>query len=256
MLQRCPSGIDEECFYQKNVAPYFPSYVKRVSVTKADGRVTHAVANNAETLTYLADLGCITPHMWLSRTPKLNYPDVMIFDLDPSSDDFRVVREMALGLRDLLRELGLESFPMTTGSRGLHVSVPLDGTDDFEAVRDFARDVAHGLADAYPDIVTTAQLKKARRGRLFVDVMRNAYAQTVVSPYALRAKTGAPVATPLDWSEVDRRLHSQRFTIRNIFQRLKANGDAWVSIWSDRQSLKRSREILDTWIPASDWKAA
>src|SRR5437870_4853941 len=116
MLQRCPGGIDEECFYQKNIAASFPRSVKRISVEKAGGRVTHAIANSAEALSYLANLACITPHMWLSRTPRLNNPDLMIFDLDPSGDDFRSVREMAIGLRDLLTELGLESFPMATGS--------------------------------------------------------------------------------------------------------------------------------------------
>lgn len=257
MLERCPAGIAEECFYQKNIATYFPKFVKRVRVAKVGGSVTHAIANDAQTLGYLASLGSITPHIWLSRAPKLRNPDLMIFDFDPTSHDFRVVREMAFALRDLLAELGLESFPMTTGSRGLHVSVPLDTTQGFDTVRDFARDVAHALTDAYPDVVTTTQQKKARGGKLFVDVLRNAYAQTAVAPYGLRTRPGAPVATPLEWSEVsDSRLSSQRYNIRNIRKRLDAHGDPWKSIWQHPQDLDKARSTLNNWIPDSQWKSA
>ncbi len=257
MLQRFPNGIGEDGFYQKNVAPYFPRCIKRVTAGKVGGSVTHAVANNAESLVFLANTGCITPHMWLSRTPKPMNPDLMAFDLDPSTKDFGVVRDMAAALRDVLQELGLRSYPMTTGSRGLHVSVPLDQTADFDAVREFARDVAHGLADAFPGLVTTAIRKEKRKRKLFIDVMRNGYAQTAVAPYALRALPGAPVATPLDWEEVSSsRLGAQRYNIQNIFRRLQERGDAWQSIWRHPQSLLRSRKILNTWIPGKEWKAA
>ena len=175
----------------------------------------------------------------------------------PATKDFKVVREMAEALRDILQELGLRSYPMTTGSRGLHVSVPLDQTVNFDTVREFARDVAHGLVDAYPDVVTTEIRKNARQGKLFIDVMRNACAQTAVAPYALRAKPGAPIATPLDWEELpSSRLTAQRYNIKNIFRRIDERGDAWQSIWKHPQSLHRARKILNGWIPGKEWKAA
>jgi bifunctional non-homologous end joining protein LigD len=257
MLQRFPNGIEAEGFYQKNVSETFPRWIKRVSVDKAGGHVTHAVCNDKETLVYLANLGCITPHMWLSRTPKIKNPDILIFDLDPTEDDFRTVRDMAIGLRDILTALGLKSFPMTTGSRGLHVSVPLDQAVDFGFVRAFATDVAHGLVDAFPDVVTMAQRKTNRKGRLFIDVMRNAYAQTAVAPYSLRAKPGAPVAFPLTWDELaDPKLHSQRYNIRTVLRHVHEHGDAWKRFWEHPQSLKQARKTIDGWIPEEKWRAA
>jgi bifunctional non-homologous end joining protein LigD len=247
MLQRFPDGIGEPGFFQKNVSSYFPKWIKTVSVKKAGGTVKHVLCNDVATLVYLANQACITPHVWLSRAPRLKYPDLLVFDLDPAGDDFGFVRKAALELRRMLEDLDLTSFPMTTGSRGLHVSLPLDQKADFDTVRDFARNVAEALARRYPDRITTAQRKEQRRGRLFVDIMRNAYAQTVVAPYSLRAKPGAPVATPLEWDELsDSRLHSQRYTLKNIIRRIEQRGDPWKSIRRRPQSLDRGRQLLKT----------
>lgn len=241
MLQRFPSGIEGEGFFQKNISEYFPKWIKRVSVVKAGGKVTHAIANDADTLVYLANQGTITFHMWLSRVPRLKHPDVMIFDLDPSDDDFRFVKKIAFELRDVLEGFALKSWPMATGSRGLHVSVPLDAKSDFDTVRHFASRIAEPIVERFPDRVTMEARKTARRGRLFLDVMRNAYAQTAVAPYSLRPKPGAPVASPLDWDEVSNpRLHSQRYNIRNIFKRLDKRGDPWQDIWKHPQSIRRA----------------
>src|SRR5262249_9857048 len=148
----------------------FPNSVNRVRVKKgAVGYVTLAAVQDRESLAYLFNLGCVTPYTLLSRASRVDNPDTLIFDLDPTRDDFRDVREMALALRDLLALLGLKSFPMTTGSRGLHVRVPLDGNDSFEAVRQFALDVAHGLTDAYPETLTIERQESARSGRVFID---------------------------------------------------------------------------------------
>ena len=245
MLQRFPNGIYEKGFFQKNVAFYFPNWIKRASVKKAGGKVTHAVCNDVSTLVYLANLACITPHMWLSRVPQLNHPDVLIFDLDPPGDDFGPVRQTAFALRELLESLGLKAFPMTTGSRGLHVSLPLNREMEFDRVRAFARDVAELLSRQHPDQITVAARKDQRHGRVYIDVMRNAYAQTAVAPYALRAKPGAPVATPLNWDELsDRRLSSQRYNLKNILRRIE-EGDPWKSIWRHPQSLDRAAQKLD-----------
>ena len=257
MLQRFPNGIGEKSFFQKNIADYFPDWIKRVSVKKAGGQVTHAVCNDVSTLVYLANLACITPHMWLSRVPKLKHPDLLVFDLDPSGDDFGPVRRTAFALRELLDNLGLKCFPMTTGSRGLHVSIVLNREMDFDRVRSFTRNAAEWLSDQHPKEVTVAARKEQRRGRVYIDVMRNAYAQTAVAPYSLRAKPGAPVATPLDWDELkDARLHSQRYNLKNIFRRIDANGDSWQSIWRHPQSLERAQEKLETLTKAEGRRVA
>jgi bifunctional non-homologous end joining protein LigD len=241
MLQRFPGSIQAEGFYQKNVSEYFPKSIKRVTVDKAGGKVTHAIANDADTLVYLANQGTIAFHMWLSRTPRLKHPDLMIFDLDPADDDFRFVKKLAFAMRDQLEDLGLMSFPMTTGSRGLHVSVPLAAESDFDTVRDFAARIAEQITGQFPDRVTMESRKRARHGRLFLDIMRNAFAQTAVAPYSLRPIAGAPIATPLDWDEVaDSRLHSQRYNLKNIFRRLEKRGDPWGDIWKHPQSIRRA----------------
>jgi bifunctional non-homologous end joining protein LigD len=246
MLQRFPNGIGEKGFYQKNVASYFPDWIKRTSVKKAGGKVVHAICNDVATLVYLANLGCITPHMWLSRVSKLSHPDLLIFDLDPPGDDFSAVRRATFALREILESLGLKSFPMTTGSRGLHVTVVLNPDTDFDHVRSFARTAAELLCSRYPEQMTVAARKGQRFDRIYIDVLRNAYAQTAVAPYAIRAKPRAPVAVPLDWDELsDARLHSQRFNMKNIFRRIEKDGDPWKSIRRHPQAIDRAQEKLE-----------
>jgi bifunctional non-homologous end joining protein LigD len=246
MLQRFPNGIGEKGFYQKNVASYFPDWIKRATVKKAGGKVVHTVCNDVATLVYLTNLNCITPHMWLSRVSKLSYPDLLIFDLDPSGDDFSAVRRTAFALREILESLGVKSFPMTTGSRGLHVTVVLNGDSDFDRVRSLARTAAELLCSRYPELVTVAARKNQRFDRVYMDVLRNAYAQTAVAPYAVRAKPGAPVAAPLDWDELsDARLHSQRFNMKNIFRRIEKDGDPWKSMRRHPQAIDRAQEKLE-----------
>jgi bifunctional non-homologous end joining protein LigD len=257
MLQRSPNGIDEKSFFQKNIADYFPDWIKRATVKKTGGEVTHVVCNDVATLVYLANLACITQHIWLSRVPKLKHPDLLVFDLDPGGEDFGPVRRTAFALRELLDELGLKGFPMTTGSRGLHVSIPLNREMDFDRVRAFARNVAELLAYRAPKLVTVAARKDQRRGRVYLDVMRNGYAQTAVAPYALRAKLRAPVATPLDWDELsDARLHSQRYDLKNIFRRIESEGDPWGSIWRYPQAIARAKQKLESLTSAEGRRVA
>jgi bifunctional non-homologous end joining protein LigD len=229
-LQRFPNGIQAEGFYQKEISDYFPDWIRRVSVeVKEDQtRQDQVVCDNVETLVYLANQACITLHPWLSRADKLNHPDKLIFDLDPPGNDFETVRFAAGRLREMLQKAGLVPFVMTTGSKGLHVVVPLDQSADFDEVRAFVRQLADDLARREPERLTTETRKDQRHGRVFLDYLRNAYGQTGVAPYTVRAKPGAPVATPLDWAELaDPQLHSQSYTVRNIFQRLGQKADPW-----------------------------
>jgi len=247
MLQRFPDGIEDEGFYQKQTSDYFPDWIKRVKVELKDqNQVQSMVAcNDAATLVYLANQACITLHAWLSRAAALDLPDRMIFDLDPTGDDFAAVRKAARHLRDALEQVGLRSYVMTTGSKGLHVAVPLKPEASFDAVREFARGLASLLADHDSDRYTIEPRKVKREKRLFLDYLRNAYGQTAVVPYAVRAKPGAPVATPLDWDELgDSSLRSNRYTMQNVFRRLGQKDNPWHGMHRHPQTLAKPQKRL------------
>lgn len=245
-MQRFPDGIGGEGFYEKKAPDHFPPWVKRVSVDLEEGGFqSQVVCDNAATLVYLADQACITPHVWLSRGGRLRHPDRMIFDLDPPDGDFGPVRDAARALRDILETVGLSSYVMTTGSRGLHVAVPLDGSATFDTVRDFASAAARLLADREQGLTMEVR-KEKRKGRLFVDTLRNAYGQTAVAPYAVRALPGAPVAAPLDWDELGRSgMGPRRFRIDNIFRRLGRKDDPWRGMARHARSLEGPRRKLE-----------
>jgi bifunctional non-homologous end joining protein LigD len=237
-MQRFPDGIGGYGFFHKDVPDHFPEWIRRVEVGKRGGSVTHAVIWDADTLVYLADQACITPHVWLSRMDRVRQPDRIVIDLDPSVPDFAAVRRAARAAGELFEELGLAPYAMATGSRGLHVWAPLRRGADFDDVKAFARAAARLLASRHPDELTT-EARKAKRGdRILLDVARNAYAQTAVPPYAVRARPGAPVATPLEWSELsDSRLRPDRWTVKNLFRRLASKGDPWAGMATHARGL-------------------
>jgi bifunctional non-homologous end joining protein LigD len=246
-LMRFPDGISGHGFFHKNVPDYFPDFVKRVEVEKRGGTLTHAVACNPETLVYLVGQNTITPHVWLSRADRLRQPDRIVFDLDPAPGaDFAAVRRAARRTGDLLRELGLEPFAQVTGSKGIHVWTPLRRRATFEDVRPFARAVAERLTARHPDELTLEFRKAERGGRILVDIMRNAYAQTAVPPYAVRPLPGAPVATPIEWGELsDSKLRANRWTVKNVLRRLAAKDDPWADIASYARGLSRASKRLE-----------
>jgi bifunctional non-homologous end joining protein LigD len=247
MLQRFPRGIDEAGFVQKDFEDNLPGWMSWAEVPKQDGTVVHALAERPEALTWLANQDSIVIHTWLSRQGSLDKPDRLVFDLDPSgADDFGLVRATARALAGLLDDLGLSCYLKTTGSRGLHVVVPLQVEADFDTAREFARDVAELVVADDPDH-RTVQARKDKRGeRLYLDVMRNAYAQTAVAPYSIRPRRGAPVATPLQWDELDGRgLRPDGFTIKDVPGRLADQGYPWADMRRHARSLHRPRERLD-----------
>ena len=244
-LVRYPNGIEAEGFMQKNASDYFPDWVRRARLAKQDGVVDHVVAEDAATLAYLANQACVTFHVGLSRVDRIDHPDRMVLDLDPSDDDFAKVKWAAREARALLEEVGLVPFLQTTGSRGLHIWVPLDRSADFDQLRDFASRIAELLVARRPRELTTAQRKAKRGDRVFVDVGRNAYAQTAVAPYSVRARPQAPVATPIDWAELeDPKLGPQRYTIRNLFRRLGRKRDSWAEIDRHARALEPASQRL------------
>ncbi len=245
-LQRFPDGIDADGFFQKDAPEYFPSWIARERLKKEGGSVEHVLVDDAATAVYLANQGCVTLHLGLSRVDRIDRPDRLILDLDPAGDDFGRVQDAARRTRALLDELELPSFVQTTGSRGLHVVVPLDRSAGFDAVRDFAHRLASCLARRHPDRLTAEQRKAARQGRVFIDYLRNAYGQTAVAPYTVRAKPGAPVATPLDWDEALAEGQSPTaYTMRNIFRRLGQKADPWQGIGDQAVSLDAAMRRLD-----------
>lgn len=245
-LQRFPRGIGESGFIQQDFADSLPDWMSRVEVAKAGGTVVHPVAERREALQWLANQNAITLHAWSSRRGRLNCPDRLVFDLDPSGSDFGVVRAAAHAVAGVLQGLHLACYVQTTGSRGLHVVVPVRPDTDFDTARQFARGVAEVAVADDPGSRTVEARKEKRGARVYLDVMRNAYAQTSVAPYSVRARDRAPVATPLEWEELDARgLRADRFTIRDLPKRLAHQPDPWANMSRHARSLSGPQRRLE-----------
>jgi bifunctional non-homologous end joining protein LigD len=245
-LERYPDGIEKPGFFQKDAPSYSPRWIRTVTVKKVGGTVKHIVCDDAATLVYLANQGCVTPHIWLSRADRLDYPDQMVFDLDPSDERFEPVKATAESLKELLDGLGLPAYLKTTGSRGLHVVVPLKRREGFESVRAFARELARIVVSQEPEQRTLEQRKNQRHGRVFLDINRNAYAQTVAPAYAVRARRGAPVSAPLHWDELKSRdLRPDGVTIQSVFDRIREIGNPWADFWRRGALLSKARKKLE-----------
>lgn len=244
-FERYPDGIEHHKIFQQHAAKHFPDWIARVTVPARNGKVEHVIARDSATLVYLAGQACITFHAWLSRSDRLTRPDRLVVDLDPSREDPEAVRRAALRIGELLRELELTPWAMTSGSRGYHVVVPLQRRLEFDEVRDFARDFAELAAAREPKMFTVQQRKAKREGKILIDVLRNAYAHTSVAAYSVRARPKAPVATPLHWQELeDPHTHPQRWTLRSVPERLTRDGDPWQRIGGDARSLTGARKLL------------
>jgi bifunctional non-homologous end joining protein LigD len=245
-MERYPDGIGKPGFFQKAAAHYYPEWIRTVTVPKAGGTVKHVVCEGEDTLAYLANQACITPHIWLSRIDSLDYPDQMVFDLDPSTDEFASVKAAGQAIKTILDDLKLPAYLKTTGSRGLHVAVPLDRSDNFDSVRALARALAAKAVEQSPGEFTLEQRKNMRGARVFIDTNRNAYAQTVAPAYAVRPRPGAPVSVPLDWSELDRKaLRPDGVTIRTVFDLLqKGRDDPWKDFWRRAKPVAAARRKL------------
>jgi bifunctional non-homologous end joining protein LigD len=243
-LWRWNQGIEKPVVVQQAIPKGAPEWVRRVTVPRRrGGDVCHAVGGEAATLVWLANQNCITPHTWTARMDRPDQPDRLVFDFDPADDGenhFPAIRAGALALGELLRGHGLQPYAMTSGSRGLHVVAPLRRRNDSDRVRAVAGALAEEVAEQLPDELTTSWRKAGRGGRVLVDAARNTYAQTAVAPYAVRAKPGAPVATPLAWDELDDPdLYARRWTLATVPERLEARGDPWEGIAAAAGSLPR-----------------
>jgi bifunctional non-homologous end joining protein LigD len=244
-LERFPSGIGEEGFLQKNVVKGFPAWLERVEAPKKGGTVHYPLANDADALQWMANQNTITLHVWPSRAPAIWEPDWCVFDLDPADDDQDRLRTAALGLRDLLDEIGLTSVVKTSGSKGFHVVVPLRKGTGFDESGHLAGRVAARLIERQPEALTQEFAKADRGGRIYLDIGRNRPGATVAAAYTLRPRAGAPVSAPCTWDEVERGTVGPRtFTLRTMPARIDAVGDLWADLAKGARSLKKALAAL------------
>jgi bifunctional non-homologous end joining protein LigD len=245
-MERYHRGITAPGFFQKDVVKGFPEWLERVEVPKKDGTVHHPIANDARSLLWLANQNSITIHVWPSRAPNLYYPDICVFDLDPSNENEpERLRNAALMVRDFLSELGLTSWVKTSGSKGFHIAVPLDGKSDFGVVARFAHVVGRVLVERDPENLTQEFSKVDRAGRILVDTGRNGYSATFAATYTVRAKAGAPVSAPCTWDEVSSGAVGPRtFTLRMMEKRIEEVGDLWKDLLKSKRSLKSAIKKL------------
>lgn len=254
---RSPEGLDGDPFYQQEVPDHFPDWLPRKELKRTGGgSVTHPLADSMPAIAYMANQGCITFHTWLSRVDEPEKPDTLIFDLDPSDDDFEKVREGSFLLRDVISDLGLTAFAKTTGSRGVHVQVPVRREQDFDTARKFCTKLVRYVAEQAPEILTTEQRKSKRGDRVYLDVLRNSYGQTAVAPYSLRLKPGAPVSTPVTWEQLkDRELGPQTYTLKNIDRRLAQVEDPWKDMRRHASSLATATRKLNRMVGDDDTRS-
>jgi bifunctional non-homologous end joining protein LigD len=246
-MERYPAGIGAKGFWQKDVSKGFPAWLTRVAVPKKDGVVHHPVVTDARSLRWVTNQNTVTHHVWASRAANLNAPDMCVFDLDPSVDDPAAVRAAALEVRDLLAALSLTSWIKTSGSKGFHIVVPLDGTTTMGRAARFAHAVGTTLVTRAPDRLTQEFAKVDRQGRIYVDTGRNGYSATFAAAYTVRARPGAPVSAPCTWDEIERgTVTPTTFTLRNMTERVAAVGDLWASMIDGGQSLEEAMDRLRT----------
>ena len=243
IMERCPDGMLGECFYQKSAPEGLPRHTPTQLIKHADRNVRYLVGGSLETQLALVNLGCIPVHVWGSRAAHQRRPDWMVFDLDPSTEGFANVARAGLLVKEALDALGLVSFPKTSGSRGLHVFVPLRVQPDFDHVLGFSKQICERLAAAHPRHLTIEQRIEKRGERVYLDAFRNSFGATVVAPYSVRRRPGAPFSMPLAWSKIKPTLDPRDFNLGNYTQRL-AGPDPWSDFFQTRQSLRAATKNL------------
>jgi len=240
-LVRCPDGQGKECFYQKHATMAVPKVVGRVEIPEGagTGTGTYTYIKDLPGLIAMAQMGVLEIHPWGSTVAKLETPDRITFDFDPDVGlPWERVAEAAIEMREALLGIGLQSFPKTTGGKGLHVVVPVTPKLEWDAIKEFAKWVSERFTAAYPERFTTNMAKRARTGRIFIDYLRNGRGATAIGAYSPRARPGAPVATPLFWEEVEKGAKPDAFTIETVPGRLaQLKSDPWTDMRNIRQSI-------------------
>ena len=263
-MERFPAGIGAKGFIQKDVSKGFPEWLERVAVDKKDGGVVHyPLVNDARALAWIVNQNTVTPHVWTSRAPALDRPDLCVFDLDPSREDPASLRAGALAVGALLDELGLPSFVKTSGAKGFHVVAPLDGGSGFDGAGGFHEvwRFAHGagavLVKRHPTLFTQEFIKSDRGERILIDTGRNGQGATFAAVYAVRPKPGAPVSAPCRWDEIERgAVQPRSFGLRDMAARLAEVGDLWRDLDRRATSLGAPLAALERLLTDDDWREA
>ena len=247
IMKRYPAGIRGQSFHQHDVEEA-PEFVRTVALEVEDGgghEVNYIVGDNKPTLLYMANLGAIERHPWHSRVENLDHPDWFVFDLDPGEGvEFKTICDVAVTTRDVLERIGLESFAKTSGSRGIHIYVPVKAVYGYEQIAELAEQVASVVSREKSDVATVERSKRKRgRAMIYVDHMQNARGKSVVAPYSVRPRAGATVSAPLEWSEVERKkIEIADFDIRNILKRVERKGDLFKPVLRKKQKLEQAFE--------------
>lgn len=253
-LERYPAGIAAKGFIQKDVSRGFPDWLVRVEVPKRDGVLHQVLVEDERSLGWIVNQNTITPHAPVSRLPALERPDLCVFDLDPSCDDPGALRSAALAVRDLLLELGLSSWVKTSGSKGFHIVVPLDGQASFEQVWRFSHGAGALLVKRFPESFTQEFLKAERGDRILIDTGRNGFGATVAAAYAVRPKPGAPISAPCSWAEIESgQIAPRSIVLRGLRTRLDQSGDVWAGLYDQAQSLHAALARLEGQLTPEDW---
>lgn len=244
VLNRHPDGIQHEGFFQKQIDKHAPSWIETVDVQHAKKITTYLMVQNVETLLYVANLGCIELNPFHASVPNLNNPDYMVIDLDPEQVAFDKVIGIALSIHELLDELGVKNYCKTSGGRGLHIYVPMQGKYDFAQSQDLAHLIAAYCELKHPKLVSLIRNPKDRQKRIYIDYLRNSPHQTVAAPYCLRPKPFAPASTPLAWDEVKTGLNPCDFTIETLPDRIDQVGDLFKPVLGRGINLKKCLSSL------------
>ncbi|SKB99476.1 non-homologous end-joining DNA ligase [Dyadobacter psychrophilus] len=249
-LRRNPNGIKEASFFQKDAGDNVPDWIKTVEIlAESTGKmVNYFVCNDLESLLYIANLGCIEMNPWNSTINKLDNPDYIVMDIDPSEKNtFEDVVDVALVIKDIIDQTGMTGFCKTSGSRGLHVYIPFGKKYTYDESRDFAEILATMVTERLPEITTLERsLAKRKKNHIYVDFMQNRIAQTLASAYSVRPKPGATVSCPLEWSEVKHGLSPKDFTIKNMLKRVEEKGDLFKGVLGKGVDIHKALQKLET----------
>ncbi len=241
-MNRFPNGIDSPSFYQKDVdVDKIPKWLKTKKIFSESNNadIDYLICNDKETLLYMANLGCIEMNPWNSTIKHIQNPDWLVIDLDPAKDDFKQVIQTALVVKEVLDELETECLCKTSGASGLHIYIPLGAQYDYDSIKILGELIAKEVQSRIPDITTVDRSIKKRNSKLYIDFLQNRRGQTLAAPYSVRPKPGATVSTPLEWSEVNEKLHPSQFTIKNVLSRFEKKGDLWKPVLSKGANIKK-----------------
>jgi bifunctional non-homologous end joining protein LigD len=228
-LNRCPDGIYGECFYQKNIEHSLHKWLhtKKIRSESREKTIDYLVCTGLDSLLYMVNLGCIDIHPWSSRVRNIDKPDYAVLDLDPLDIDFSIVRKVARTAKEIMDNSGISAFCKTSGSKGIHIYIPLGARYTYSQALDFIKIIAKIINKTIPDITSLERQPEKRHNKVYLDCYQNKAGATVAAPYCVRPKEGAPVSTPLKWTELNKDITPKDFHINNIFRRLARVGDLW-----------------------------